>query len=204
MIINDDGSLTVEDQDLKDDTEENEIDTSGVTDEKLKKDLQTTIAKKKAWRAKAIDSESGKSYKELYEESVKKQTTDAKEEEGKKEEKKEEKKETPDTSEELQKDVNLLKEESQKRVFQYANKLSPEQANEVFAYARGSGIEPKDALEKPFMKKVLEQMKTDEDNANAALSPSHRAPIQIDGKAFKDMNKDERRKAFPSIVKRGR
>jgi len=200
MIEKDDGSLEVEDQDLKDDTDENEIDTSSVVDEKIKKDLQTTIAKKKAWRAKAVDSESGKTFKSLYEESIKKQTIDT---EDKKEEK-DKKKETPDISEDLRRDVNSLKEESQKRIFQYANKFSPEQVNEIFAYANGAGIEPKDALEKPFVKKVLEQMKTDEDNANALLSPSHRTPVHMGGKTFKDMTPDERKKAFHSIAKKSR
>lgn len=189
--INEDGSVTIEDQDLENDTDE--VKTEGVTDEDLKKDLQTTIAKKKAWREKATDPDSGKSYKELYEESVKKQTTDTKGEEGK------EKKE--DNSEGIQKDIALLKEESQKRIFQHANELSSEQVDEVFAYARGSGIEPKDALEKPFMKGILNQMATDKDNANASLSPSHRAPVQIKGKSFKDMTADERKEAFPSFSK---
>ena len=184
MKTKDDGTLEVEEQDLKEDNDE--LDTSSVTDEKLKKDLLTTIAKKKAWREKAIDSKSGKTFKELYEESIKQAPETIVEK----------KKETTEGTDELQKDVTYLKEESQKRVFQHANKLTPDQVNEVFAYAKGSGIEPKDALEKTFMKNVLKQMVTDEENANASLPPSRRAPIQVGGKSFKDMTPEQRKKAF--------
>jgi len=184
MIKKDDGTLEIEQKDLTEDNDD--VRTEDVTEETLKQDLLTTIAKKKAWRTKAIDSESGKSFKDLYEESVKKQAPDTIIEK---------KKEIPE-SEALRKDVSYLKEEAQKRIFQHANKLTPEQVNEVFAYAKGSGLEPKDALEKAFMKKVLTQMKTDDDNAKASLPPSRRSPIQTGGKSFKDMTVEERRKTF--------
>jgi inner membrane protein involved in colicin E2 resistance len=190
MLKNNDGSFTIEEADLETDVD-TEIVIPENADEQLKQDLQTTIAKKKAWREKAIDPSTQKSYKELYE-SIKTQKTDDTVT----------KKETVEVPDDIRNDINTLKEESQKRIFQFANKLSPSQVDEVFAYAKGMGLQPKDALDKPFIKKVLEQLSSDEEASNASLSPSRRAPAQIGGKTFKDMTPDERKNAFPSITKR--
>jgi hypothetical protein len=188
MKKNDDGSFTIEEADLSTDNDV-EIEIPENADEKLKEDLKTTIAKKKAWRDKAIDPESKKSYKDLYE-SIKTQKPNETQP----------KKETVDVPDDIRNDINSLKEESQKRVFQHANKLSPSQVDEVFAYAKGMGIEPKVALEKPFIKKVLEQMTDDNDASNASLSPSRRAPVQVGGKTFAQMTPEERKSAFPKIA----
>jgi hypothetical protein len=189
MLKNNDGSFTIEEADLATDTDA-EIVIPENADEKLKQDLQTTIAKKKAWREKAIDPSTQKSYKELYE-SIKTQkpidTTT--------------KKETVEVSDDIRKDITSLKEESSKRIFQHANKLSPEQVDEIFGYAKGMGIEPKVALEKPFMKKLLDQMTSDEEASNASLPPSRRAPAQVGGKTFAQMTPEERKTNFPSIAK---
>src|SRR3990167_9865374 len=153
MLKNDDGSFTVEEADLA--GTEADIDLTTVTDETQKGLLQTEIAKKRAWRTKAIEPTSKKSYKDLYE-ALKTQkpieTTVEKD------------KTVPD---DIRKDIDTLKEESQKRVFQHANKLSPTQVDELFAYSKGMKIEPKIALEKPFIKKLFEQMTIDEEASNA-------------------------------------
>lgn len=166
-----------------------------VIDEAQKKNIQTLVHKKKAWREKAIEPQTGKTYKDLYEESLKninnpdKTLNPVKPKSG------------TEISDDIQKDVQSLKDDRQLRVFQHANGLTPEQADEVFAYARGMKIEPKDAMEKPFMKKVLEQMKSETEVANATLSPSRRSPVQIGGKTFKDMSVEERRKSFSQIAR---
>lgn len=198
MIKNDDGSITVEDTDLdlEADTKTDDINLSPIEDSELKKSLQTTIAKKKAWRAKAFDETTGKTYKELYESTINNPNTQEQVETKPVESEKKE-----EATNDILKDVASLKEDRQMRVFQHANNLTPEQVDELFGYAKGMGIEPKDALEKPFMKKVLSQMSSDEASANAVLNPSRRAPTQVGGKTFKEMSSDERRSAFSTFTK---
>lgn len=189
MIKNNDGSVVIEETDLANDTDV--VDTTGIVDEKFKQELATTIAKKKAWREKAIDPESKKSYKELYE-SIKNNKASEPVVEQKKET------QVPD---DIINDVMTLKEEASKRTFQYANKLSPEQVDHVFAYAKGMGITPKEALDNPFITKVINQMKNDEEASNATLAPSRRAPFQASGKTFAQMTPEERKANFKNLVK---
>ena len=188
MKQNDDGTFTVEDTDLENDTDAINVDEN--IDETFKKELHQTIAKKKAWREKAIDPESKKSYKELYE-SVKAQKPNET-----KEVVETKKVDTTAVPESVLSDIASLKTESQKRVFQHANNLSPTQVDEVFAYAKGMNIEPKIAMEKPFIKNVLDQMTADDNASNATLRPSRKAPLQSGGKSFKDMTTEERKEMF--------
>ncbi|MCK9319383.1 hypothetical protein [Methanoculleus sp.] len=191
MIKNDDGSVVIEENDLANDTDV--VDTTGIVDEKFKSELQTTIAKKKAWREKAIDPESKKSYKELYESIKNNKATETPTEV---------KKEVSNVPDTVVADVQMLKMEAQKRTFQYANKLSPEQVDHIFAYAKGMGIEPKEALDKPFIKKVINEISNDEEASNASLAPSRRAPMQVSGKTFAQMTPEERKANFNSFVKK--
>lgn len=191
MITNQDGSVTLEDADLTADTKvEDDAIVESVVDDGAKKNLQSAIAKKKAWREKAIDTTTGKSYKQLYDESLINNKNDNTSPEKKVEG------EVTDTTADLRKDVDTLKDERQMRVFQHANNLSPDQVEEVFGYAKGMGIEPKDALEKPFMKKVIAQMSAEDTASNATLTPSRRSPIVVGDKTFKDMTPEERKTNF--------
>lgn len=67
----DDNGVTLTDEDLTKD----DVDESSVANPEEDKALLTEIVKKKKWREKAIDPATGKSYKELYEESQKNKTT---------------------------------------------------------------------------------------------------------------------------------
>jgi hypothetical protein len=190
MIKNDDGTVVIEENDLANDTDV--VDTTGIVDEKFKSELATTIAKKKAWREKAIDPDTKKSYKELYE-SIKNNKAPETISEVKK---------VASVSDDVVADVQMLKSEAQKRTFQYANKLSPEQVDHIFAYATGMKITPKEALDKPFIKSVINQMSNDEEASNASLNPSRRAPMQVSGKTFAQLTPEERKANFANFTKK--
>jgi hypothetical protein len=181
-------AITDEEDNEEEDLEEENVDK--IEDEKIRKDLQTAIAKKKAWREKAIDPETGKPYRDLYNE-FKNQKQSGAEDNGE-----------SDNDDSLKKDVEMLKSENMKRSFQHAHGLSPDATDEVFAYASGMNISPKEALEKPFVKSALKHIQSSDEVANASLRPSGRTSFNVGGKAFKDMTPAERKKAFPSIAKR--
>jgi len=112
-----------------------------------------------------------------------------------------------DASDELRSNVSTLMQAEDKRGFGYANGLSPEETDEVFAYATGKGISPADAKESPIMKAALESMREQRRADEATPGASRRAPL-FNGKTFSDVVTDEKtsdadkQKAFETLVNR--
>lgn len=96
--------------------------------------------------------------------------------------------------------VERLNTAEEKRQFGHSNNLSPEETDEVFAYAKGAGIKPSEALSKPFVKSALENIRQNARASGATPGSSNRSP-KVEGKTFQEMNDGERRKNFNAVVK---
>lgn len=97
--------------------------------------------------------------------------------------------------------VKKLETIEAKRQFGYENSLSPEETDFVFKFAGGKP--DKSVLENPFVKSGLEGFRASKRvEANTPGSTS-KSPI-FQGKEFKEMTDDERRKSFEAAAsKRG-
>lgn len=105
----------------------------------------------------------------------------------------------PDTVVQLQADVKRLTVVEEKRQFGHRNNLSPEQTDEVFAYAQGANIKPSEALTKPFVKNALESM-FEQSRADGAIpGPSHGSPM-VEGKPFRELKREDKVKHFDKFV----
>lgn len=94
--------------------------------------------------------------------------------------------------------VAKLEQAESKRQFGHQHSLSPEETDHVFAYAQGIGKKPDEVLEHPFIKNGLDAMRRASRASGATPGPSSRSP-QVEGKSFKDMTPEERKKNFPKI-----
>lgn len=152
--------------------------------DKANKQLQDAIRIKQNWRSKAIDPATGKPYKDLLDEASKSnQVKDPPQNE-----------ENKATAERLAR----LEQTEEKRTFGYQNNLSPEEADQVFAYAKGMGISPKDALEKPFVKSGIETIRTQRKAESAIPGSSFRSP-KIEGRSFAELKPEDRKKSFAEV-----
>lgn len=153
---------------------------------KANSNLTEAIRTKQNWRGKAVDPKTGKDYKTLFEEAQ--ASTN---------------KPTPTQPEPIapaaDERIKRLEMAEDKRQFGHAHGLSPEETDHVFAFAQGTGIKPKDALESAFIKNGLEAMRRQAKVDAATLGPSSRSPI-VEGKTVKEMTSEERKKNFGKIV----
>lgn len=106
--------------------------------------------------------------------------------------------EKPKIEDETVKDVQELKQIEKKRQFGYKNSLSPEETDLLFRFA-GSN-DPSETLKDEDFKDLLEAKRRRARVLDAIPSGSNRA-VSIDGKSFKDMTSDERKKNWSKIVK---
>lgn len=105
----------------------------------------------------------------------------------------------PEAMAKLQADVSSLKTVEEKRRFGHVHSLSPEETDNVFAYAQGTGKKPSEALNDPFIKSGLQSMR-EQANADGAIpGPSSRSPL-VDGKPFSEMKRDDKVKNFGKYV----
>jgi hypothetical protein len=106
---------------------------------------------------------------------------------------------TRDIDEGLVNSVKKLETIEAKRQFGYENSLSPEETDFIFKFSNGKP--DKTVLENPFVKSGLEGFRASkrvEDNTPGSTS---RSPI-FQGKEFKEMTDDERRKSFEDAAKK--
>lgn len=162
---------------------EETVSVPAATIKQLQQTAATALAQKKHWRGKAIDPATGTPYKDI--------AATRKQDNG-----------NTTTSEPsaLEKDVAGLKLSEEKRQFGHANSLSPEETDTAFSLAQGMGKKPSDVLDLPFFKAGLESTRRTARNAGATPGPSGRAPVVVEGKAFKDMTPEERQKNFSGVV----
>jgi hypothetical protein len=100
---------------------------------------------------------------------------------------------TREPDEELVKSVKNLELIENKRQFGYEHGLSPEETDFIFKFAGGKPT--KEVLENPFIKSGLEGFRASKRVEANTPSSTSRSPI-FQGKDFKEMTEDERRKAF--------
>ncbi len=186
---NGDENLTLDDKQPGFKVEDIDPDTATAEQiEQLKKTAQTALAQKAHWKDKAIDPETGKPYKEILSE----------------------KKDTPqspdnpappaaESQKELESRLKNLEVVEEKRKFGFANSYSPEETDQIFAYAQGLGIKPEDAKETPFMKAGIEAFRAANRTSSATPRPSSRSTV-VEGKTFAEMKPDEKRKNFDKVV----
>lgn len=96
---------------------------------------------------------------------------------------------------ELDSRLKKLEVSEQKRMFQHAHNLTPEEADHLFNYAQGANVTPDQALESPFIKTALDAFRNARKNDDATPRPSGRSPV-VEGKTFAQMTNDERRANF--------
>jgi hypothetical protein len=72
---------------------------------------------------------------------------------------------------------------------------SPEEISELEAYAKGKGISLKDAVATDFAKAAVERLREVKKSDDATPPPS-KAGFSFEGKTWKDMSKDERKKTW--------
>lgn len=94
--------------------------------------------------------------------------------------------------EETKQTVSRLSLAEEKRQYGYEHKLSPRETDYAFKFANGKPN--KETLEEPFFKGGLEKLREAERVDNNTPSPSS-GGMMYNGKAFADLDLDERRKA---------
>ena len=152
-----------------------------ILEDEVRSALTTTIAQKKHFREK-FQRESQRA-KALEEELNKfKNTPPAKE-----------------ADEEIRSKVEKLSVAEEKRTFGYHNGLSPEETDEVFAYASGAGIKPTEAKDKPFVKAAIDSIRAQRRAEGAVPDPSSDS-IRVDGKSFAEMNDTERKQNMSKVL----
>jgi hypothetical protein len=169
-----------------------EIDPQNATPEQvaeLVKAGQTLLGQTKHYRGKAIDPETGRPFAELLEEAKKPKPSTP----------------TPPANnpgagdDDLRTSVKRLETAEEKRQFGHANSLTPEETDNLFAFAKGMDLKPTEALAHPFFKTGLAAFRQEHNQNDATPGPSRRAPT-VEGKHFGEMTREERSKNFPAIV----
>lgn len=105
----------------------------------------------------------------------------------------------PDRDDDLTPKVDMLMMAEEKRQFGYSKQLTPEETDHLFAYAKGSGLKPGEALDSPFFKNALIALRQQNRANDSTPSPSNRSP-RVEGKSFGEMKRDEKEKNFSKVV----
>ena len=99
--------------------------------------------------------------------------------------------------ESIVKDIEHLKLSEKKRQFGYQKGLSPEETDKLFQYAGDK--DPDEVLKDSFFQAGLKEFRQAQKIENATPSSSNRT-ASIDGKSFKEMSVDDRKKNWNKIV----
>lgn len=106
--------------------------------------------------------------------------------------------------EEVDEDVSdriaRLEQSEEKRTFGFSHGLSPSQTDEIFAYAKGKGVDPSTALKTATGKAILNTVKRKERVANN--SPSSTPASNYSSKKFHELSPQEKNKAHQDYVKK--
>lgn len=105
---------------------------------------------------------------------------------------------TREPDEDIARSVKKLETIEAKRQFGYENSLSPEETDFLFKFTGGKP--DKAVLENPFVKSGLEGYRASKRVENNTPNSTSRSPI-FQGKEFKEMSEDERRKSFEASAK---
>jgi len=103
----------------------------------------------------------------------------------------------PEEPEDLRSVVEKLALADDKRNFQHANNLTPEETDYVFRFSGKD--DPKKALENAFVKAGIEALRSQRAAENATPNSSARS-TSIGGKNWEDMDKNEQSQNFDKIA----
>lgn len=163
-----------------------QTDPASVTPDEAKlitENSKALFAQKNHWKDKAVDSETGKPWKDLMSERKveppKPQPTEG--------------------LDVIKEDIGKLKQSEEKRSFGHSESLSPEETDFVFATATGQGISAKEALKKPYVDAAIKAMRIQKRAEENIPGASNRAP-RVDGKNWNEMDDKEKRKNFSTVV----
>jgi hypothetical protein len=162
------------------------------------KAAETLFHQKKHFRDKAIDPQTGKSYRSLLAEERAAKAGD----QGQNNQSNPQKQNPSEKDEDLEKvkgDVSGLKLLEEKRDFQSEHGLSKKETDDVYAYAKGNGITPEQALESDFIKAGIEASRMKADADSASPGPSARSP-KVGGKTFAQMDDKGRGENYGAVV----
>ena len=151
---------------------------------KLVTTARTALAQKSHWRGKAIDPATKKPYATLYQEATKGTNKQAQE---------------TTTDKTVTETLDRLVQSDEKRTFGHQHKLSPEETDTLFGYAKGLGKSPADALKDPFFVNGLKAARAQASNDNATPGPSNRRPV-VEGKAWDKLDKKDQRQNFGAFL----
>lgn len=169
-----DAALDVDTIELKD-GEEN-VTLPRATVEKLTKGFKTAIAQKQYWRGKATTKAPVPPVDSTTKPPVQN-----------------------DEITRLAGDVATLTQIEAKRQFGHAHSYSPEIVDAIFGYANGVGKKPDDVLGDAFIKQAITGMQSQTRRDGNTPGPSNRSP-KVEGKTFGEMDNEERKKHFGSVV----
>lgn len=169
--------------------------------EAVKKSIDTLSAQKKRWREKAVDPNTGKTFKELYEESVKKNTPPA----------------SPDplpNPGDPPKPVNHppSSEPSSDWLFDNIDAISsllPDERTELRQTAKDLNVDPIKFIKSKAGQAQLEAMRAKKKAEGNTPTPSNQVPV-FNGRPIKDIltdpkaTPDEKQKAYEARLRGGR
>lgn len=101
--------------------------------------------------------------------------------------------------ENLKRDVEELKIERLKRQFAYENNLSPQETDMVF---KVNPNPTKEDLDNPFVKGGIEAIRKEKRVDEATPAPSSSASVLIEGKEFKDLSEEDRKKNWEGYLEK--
>lgn len=164
-----------------------EFDPAKATPEQVAKlvtTARTALAQKSHWRGKAIDPTSKKSYAELLADARKGTITPPKE---------------TTTDKTVTETLERLSLSDEKRTFGHQHKLSPEETDTLFGYAKGTNKAPVDALKDAFFQNGLKATRAQTQNDNATPGPSGRRPV-VEGKEWDKLGSKDKRQNFGAFL----
>jgi len=105
----------------------------------------------------------------------------------------------PDVIGQMQSKLETLSAAEEKRQFGYQHKLSPEETDHAFAFAKGLGKKPHEVLDNTFFKSGLQALRQQQRASGAIPGPSNRS-FQVEGKTFNELKPEDKKKNFASYV----
>lgn len=145
------------------------------------------------WKAKYEEERQAREKAEKLIEKRKRRLKREKKEEPKKNYKQEE------GDDELSERLARLEQTEEKRIFGHEYGLSPEESDEVFAYAKGKGIKPSEAVESPIMKSALADMRKKQKVEDNTPSSSSKTPMQKEN--FTSLKSNEKNDEWNKFMK---
>ena len=155
------------------------------SDDEAKKTIATLAAQKRHWRDKAVDPVTGKTYQELLEEERVKGKPQP--------EPQKPQSQLPTADKDAERDFLLYNPN-------LISDIGKEGIEEVFAFARGKGVRPEEALKSDGGKAIVETMRQKKRLAENTPSPSGGAPGGQPEKPFNALAPQEKKQGYQETI----